>query len=113
LGQAYHLRPAITVAASLEDGEARMTTHLFPPEQVDATLRTAAADAGALLQTWIGIRMEEVDAQVAEAKAKVDAIPKYDVLAYIVGEQFILIRALETEVAQLRGEVARLTSRRR
>jgi hypothetical protein len=30
-----------------------------------------------------------------------------------VGEQFILLRALETEVDQLRGEVARLRQRGR
>jgi hypothetical protein len=35
------------------------------------------------------------------------------VLASIVGEQFILLRALETEVARLRGEVARLQRRGR
>jgi hypothetical protein len=35
------------------------------------------------------------------------------VLAAIVGEQYILLRALETEVARLRGEVEQLRGQRR
>lgn len=68
---------------------------------------------GELLNTWIGIKVDEVDGLVDDAHRKVAAIPDMRVLASIVGEQFILLRALETEVARLRAEVGRLRQRRR
>jgi hypothetical protein len=68
---------------------------------------------GDLLNTWLAIKLDTVDGLVDDARRKVDSIPDMRVLASIVGEQFILLRALETEVAQLRAELERLQQRRR
>ena len=68
---------------------------------------------GDLLNAWLSIQMDTVDDLVADARRKVNAIPDMRVLASIVGEQFILLRALETEVARLRGELEQLRRRGR
>jgi hypothetical protein len=59
-------------------------------------------DVGELLATWVGIRMEEVDDLVDEARRRVDDLPDYRTLMALMGEQFVLLRALELEVADLK-----------
>jgi hypothetical protein len=107
------------------DGRSRQSGQLAAPRTPDDTIArstTSLADrgdgadpraVGDLLGTWLGVKFDQVDALVDEARGKVDSIPDMRVLASIVGEQFILLRALETEVDQLRGEVARLRQRGR
>jgi hypothetical protein len=68
---------------------------------------------GDLLNVWLAIKRDEVDAIVDDARRKAASIPDMRVLAAIVGEQYILLRALETEVARLRGEVEQLRGQRR
>jgi hypothetical protein len=57
---------------------------------------------GELLGDWLAIRMAEVDAEVDEARAKVDALPDQRVLWSLLGETLVLLRALELEVADLK-----------
>ena len=78
----------------------------------DGVDEAAPRAIGELLQTWIGIQMDTVDDLVDDARRKAASIPDMRVLAAIVGEQFILLRALETEVAQLRAELERQQRRR-
>jgi hypothetical protein len=73
---------------------------------------SVGSDVGALLTTWVGIKLE-VDQLVDDARSRVAAIPDMRTLAGIVGEQLILLRALELEVAQLRDPVGRLRQRGR
>jgi hypothetical protein len=61
-----------------------------------------ATDVGELLQAWVGIRMEEVDDLVDEARSRVDALPDQRVMWSLVGEVIVLLRALELEVADLK-----------
>ena len=68
---------------------------------------------GELLQTWIGVRMAEVDDLVDEARAKVAATPEWRTIAQLIGELVISQHALEAEVASLRAAVARLREVRR
>jgi hypothetical protein len=58
---------------------------------------------GELLNTWIGLKMDEVDTLVDEARDKVDAIPSWRLMVDLVGELVIRTHALEHEVAQLKG----------
>jgi hypothetical protein len=44
-----------------------------------------ATDVGELLQAWVGIRMEEVDDLVDEARSRVDALPDQPVMWSLVG----------------------------
>lgn len=59
-------------------------------------------EVGDLLNTWVGIRMAEVDQTVAEAKAKVAAIPDYHTLMLLVGEMTVRLHWLEVQVDQLK-----------
>jgi hypothetical protein len=76
-----------------------------PPQQVAPTSTTAeivpeGADRqriGDLVMTW-------VDAMVADAQAKVDALPEYRTLMALIGELTVRMIWLETEVQQLKGE---------
>jgi hypothetical protein len=58
--------------------------------------------AGELVAEWAGVRMAEVDELVAEARAKVAAIPDRQVLAQVVGELILRVYMLEHDVAELR-----------
>lgn len=60
-------------------------------------------DVGELLSVWLGIKLDQVDDLVEEARAKVDAIPDWKVIAQIVGELVVRCHALEAEVAELKG----------
>jgi hypothetical protein len=83
-----------------------------PPQQVAPTSTTAeivpeGADRqriGDLVMTWVGIAMDTVDAMVADAQAKVDALPEYRTLMALIGELTVRMIWLETEVQQLKGE---------
>jgi hypothetical protein len=54
--------------------------------------------------TWVGIVMDTVDAMVADAQAKVDALPEYRTLMLLIGELTVRMVWLETEVQRLKGE---------
>jgi hypothetical protein len=62
---------------------------------------------GELLSTWLGIRMDEIDDLVAEARSRVEAIPDQRVLWSLVGEVIVLLRCLELEVAKLQKAAKR------
>jgi len=68
---------------------------------------------GELLNTWIGLKMDEVDELVAEAKVKLSTLPSQQVLWECFGEWLLRLVALEREVADLRAEVGRLHKRGR
>jgi hypothetical protein len=57
---------------------------------------------GELLACWIGCKVEEVDDLVAEARAKVAAIPDRRVLQSVIGELVVRVRALELDVLEIR-----------
>ncbi len=57
---------------------------------------------GELLSTWLGIRMDEIDDQVAEARARVDAIPDQRALWLLAGELTVRLLAVEQEIAELK-----------
>lgn len=59
---------------------------------------------GDLVMTWVGIVMDTVDAMVADAQAKVDALPEYRTLMLLIGELTVRMVWLETEVQRLKGE---------
>jgi hypothetical protein len=60
-------------------------------------------EAGDLLTTWAGIQMDTIDAMVADAQAKVDAIPDYRTLVLLIGELTVRTVWLETEIQRLKG----------
>jgi hypothetical protein len=70
-------------------------------------------EAGDLLTTWVGIQMDTIDAMVADAQAKVDAIPEYRTLMLLIGELTVRAVWLETEVQHLKATVDRLKGGRR
>lgn len=57
---------------------------------------------GELLAAWVGAKVEEVDDLVAEARAKVAAIPNLRSLWLLVGEILVRLAAVEHELAELR-----------
>ena len=59
---------------------------------------------GDLVMTWVGIVMDTVDTMVADAQAKVDALPEYRTLMLLIGELTVRMVWLETEVQRLKGE---------
>lgn len=63
---------------------------------------------GDLLTTWVGIQMDTIDAMVADAQAKIDAIPDYRTLMLLIGELTVRAVWLETEVQQLKATADRL-----
>jgi hypothetical protein len=63
---------------------------------------------GELLATWLGIKLDEVDELVAEAKVKLSTLPSQQVLWECFGEWLLRLVALEREVGDLRAEVAQL-----
>jgi hypothetical protein len=66
--------------------------------------REITTEVGELLTTWVGIQMDTVDAMVADAQAKVDAIPDYRTLMLLIGELTVRTVWLETEIQRLKGE---------
>jgi hypothetical protein len=77
-------------------GPTPTTTATMLPDQDDPRR------VGELLGCWLGIRMDEVDDLVDEARSRVEAIPNQRVLWSLVGEVIVLLRALELEVADLK-----------
>ncbi len=67
------------------------------------TATAPTPDVGELLATWVGIHLDTIDALLAEAHAKVQAIPDRHVLLSLLGELVIRVRAVELEVAELKG----------
>jgi hypothetical protein len=57
---------------------------------------------GELLGDWLSIRMDEVDALVDEADAKVAAIPDQRRLWLLIGELTVRLHCVELELAELR-----------
>jgi hypothetical protein len=62
---------------------------------------------GELLQTWIGVKLDEVDDLVDEARAKTAAIPDQRRLWSLLGETLVRLHCLELEVADLRKAAGR------
>ena len=60
-------------------------------------------EAGDLLTTWAGIQMDTIDSMVADAQAKVDALPDLRSLWLLFGELVVRVHWLETEVERLKG----------
>jgi hypothetical protein len=63
---------------------------------------------GELLNTWLGIKVDQVDALVDDARGKVDALPDQRQLWLLFGEALVRLHVVELEVSQLRAEVGRL-----
>jgi hypothetical protein len=70
-------------------------------------------EVGELLRLWVGAKLDQVDALVAEAEARTASIPDQRTLWSLVGEVIVLLRALELEVADLKAEVRSLKARLR
>jgi hypothetical protein len=79
------------------------------PDPVDSV----ACDVGGLLQTWLGIKLDEVDGLVDDARRKVAALPDQRQLWALFGEALVRLHCVELEVAGLRAEVAQLRQRGR
>ena len=79
-----------------------------PPQQVPPGTMAILPDTadprpiGELLGEWIGAKVEEVDDLVAEAHAKVAAIPDQRSLWLLAGEILVRLAAVEQELARLR-----------
>jgi hypothetical protein len=57
---------------------------------------------GELLGDWLAIRMEQVDALVDEAEAKVAVLPDQRHLWLLLGETLVRLHCLELELADLK-----------
>lgn len=68
---------------------------------------------GDLLNAWLDIQMSRVDDLVDEAHSKVAAIPEWRRISGLVGELAIQSAVLQSEVAELKDEVAALKRGRR
>jgi hypothetical protein len=75
-----------------------------PPE-------TVGSNVGELLQTWLGVKFDQIDDLADEARSKVYSIPDQRTLWQIVGEQTVLLYALQREVTDLKAEVRWLKAR--
>jgi hypothetical protein len=60
---------------------------------------------GDLLNTWLAIRLHEVDDLVDEARSKAASIPDQRTLWLLFGEALVRLHALALEVAELREAV--------
>ena len=89
---------------SVPHGRDAADTQPLPQPDCDSADPHAIGD---LLSTWLGLKLDEVDALVDEARSKVDGIPDQRALWSLVGEVVVLLRALELEVADLRKEAGR------
>jgi hypothetical protein len=76
-----------------------------PPSRSTASLPDQGDPrrVGELLGDWLAIRMGEVDDLVAEARARVVALPDQRVLWSLFGELLLQVRCLEREVADLKA----------
>jgi hypothetical protein len=83
---------------SEQPGPSPTTTATMLPDQGDPRR------IGELLGDWLAIRMEEVDALVDEADAKVAALPNLRNLWALFGELVVRLHFLESEVERLKGE---------
>jgi hypothetical protein len=77
-------------------GPAPTTTATMLPDQGDPRR------IGELLGDWLAIRMEQVDALVDEAEAKVAVLPDQRTLWLLMGETVVRLHCLELEVADLK-----------
>ena len=86
--------PATTTRPPQQVAPASTTTEIVPdgadPQRI-----------GDLLTTWVGIQMDTIDAMVADAQAKVDAMTDYRTLMLLIGELTVRMVWLETEVQRL------------
>jgi hypothetical protein len=81
----------------LENGEGRAPRNERPgpTPTTTATMLPDPGDPrriGELLGDWLAIRMDEVDALIGEARAKVDALPSQGVAWSLLGEVVVLLR---------------------
>jgi hypothetical protein len=63
---------------------------------------TDPTPVGELLAAWVGAKLAEVDDLVAEARARVDALPDQKTLWLLFGEALVRLHCLELEVAELK-----------
>jgi hypothetical protein len=71
---------------------------------VTAEIRGDPREVGELLATWVGVKLEEVDALVEQARDKVTGIPDQRVMWEMFGELLLRVYTLEHQVAELRRE---------
>jgi hypothetical protein len=72
-----------------------------------AETRGDPREVGELLATWVGIKLEEVDALVDQARDKIAGIPDQRVMWEMFGELLLRIYDLEHQVADLRKAAGR------
>lgn len=72
------------------------------PHVANARLPQPTPEVGELLQAWVGIRLDEVDDLVDEARSKVAALPDQRALWSLFGELLLEVRGLAHEVAELK-----------
>jgi hypothetical protein len=58
---------------------------------------------GELLGDWVGAKVEEVDALVAEARSRVEAIPDQRAVWLLVGELVMRLHVVEQDLAELKA----------
>lgn len=92
----------MAVPAPPENGEGRPQAPLNP-DASSLSGPTMVTDVGDLLVTWVGIQMDTIDSMVADAQAKLATIPERGVLLSLLGELVIRVRAVELEIADLKG----------
>jgi hypothetical protein len=79
-----------------------------PPQQVPPGTALSlphpgdARRVGEVVAAWLDVRMGEVDALVAEARSRVEAIPDLRTLWLLAGEILVRLAAVEHELAELR-----------
>jgi hypothetical protein len=66
---------------------------------------------GQLLGDWLGLRMEQIDALVDEAEAKIASIPDVRTLRQMIGEWVVETYWLQAQLTELKLEVKRLKAR--
>jgi hypothetical protein len=69
-------------------------------------------EVGELLRLWLGVKLDEVDDLVEEARQRVEALPDLRTMWFITGELTVRLAALELEVGRLREELHRMERRR-
>jgi hypothetical protein len=62
---------------------------------------------GELVAEWVGAKLAEVDALVAEGRSRVEAIPDQRAVWRLVGELVMRLHVVEQEVAELRKAAGR------
>jgi hypothetical protein len=90
-----------------ENGQGR-APHSEQPGPTPTTNATMLPDQGdprpigELLACWVGVKLDEVDGLVDEARSRVDAIPDQRQLWLLLGETLVRLHCVELEVAHLR-----------